>query len=70
MEILTELRLRQWARKNYVAASERNDQDWHPVVLSEMRRRDQEVDRLQQSIGSIIISNGVLQLARSRHDIR
>jgi hypothetical protein len=37
-----ELRLRRWARENYVTAGLRNAA-WHPVVLDEMRRRDQEL---------------------------
>jgi hypothetical protein len=36
-----ELRLRRWARENYVAVEFR-DQTWHAVVLDEMRRKDQE----------------------------
>ncbi|MBI5758286.1 MAG: hypothetical protein HZA46_07200 [Planctomycetales bacterium] len=36
-----EMRLRTWARQNYVR-SEHRDQEWHPVVLAEMHRKDQE----------------------------
>src|SRR5262249_42278921 len=36
-----ELRLRRWARENYVAVEFR-DQNWHAVVLDEMRRKDEE----------------------------
>jgi hypothetical protein len=36
-----ELRLRRWARENYVPAASR-DQTWHAVVLDEMLRKDQE----------------------------
>ena len=36
-----ELRLRRWARENYVPVESR-DQAWHSVVLDEMRRKDQE----------------------------
>ena len=36
-----ELRLRRWARENYVPVQSR-DQAWHAVVLDEMRRKDQE----------------------------
>src|SRR5579871_2462851 len=38
---IEELRLRRWARENYVPVEER-DQAWHAVVLDEMRRKDQE----------------------------
>ncbi len=37
-----ELRLRRWARENYVAVGER-DSTWHAVVLDEMRRKDEEL---------------------------
>jgi hypothetical protein len=36
-----ELRLRRWARENYVPAAAR-DEEWHAVVLDEMRRKDEE----------------------------
>ena len=39
---IEELRQRRWARENYVPVDMR-DQRWHPVVLDEMRRRDDEV---------------------------
>lgn len=39
---IDEIRLRTWARKNYTPASER-DENWHPVVLDEMIRKDAEV---------------------------
>lgn len=38
-----EMRLRTWARKNYAPAEER-DEGWHPIVLEEMDRKDQESD--------------------------
>ena len=36
-----ELRLRRWARENYVSADLR-DSHWHAVVLDEMRQKDQD----------------------------
>jgi hypothetical protein len=42
ISLIQELRLRQWARRNYVPLEARRDDEWHPVVLDEMRRRDQE----------------------------
>lgn len=42
IDLIGELRLRQWARLNYVPESDRTD-DWHPIVLDEMRRRDGEL---------------------------
>jgi hypothetical protein len=41
LDFIEEIRLRRWARENYVAADERDDA-WHPVVLDEMRMKDQE----------------------------
>ena len=42
VDFIDELRLRRWARENYVAAPERN-RAWHPIILEEMRRKDGEV---------------------------
>ncbi len=39
-----ELRLRRWARENYVPMDQRS-LDWHPVVLQEMCDRDEELSR-------------------------
>ena len=36
-----EMRLRTWARKHYAPMDER-DESWHPIVLDEMERKDQE----------------------------
>ena len=46
MGLIEELRLRQWARRNYVPAQWRCDEDWHSIVLDEMRRRDAELQEL------------------------
>lgn len=37
-----EMRMRAWARRHY-APAENRDATWHPIVLDEMNRRDQEV---------------------------
>ncbi len=42
LELTAELRLRRWARHNYVPANRRSE-TWHPVVLQEMRCRDEEL---------------------------
>ncbi|HEY4260694.1 MAG TPA: hypothetical protein VGM98_11065 [Schlesneria sp.] len=42
IDLIDELQLRHWARTNYVAADTR-ESDWHPIVLDEMRRRDEEL---------------------------
>ena len=42
MDLVRELRLRQWARQNYVLEDSRKS-TWHPIVLDEMQRRDLEL---------------------------
>ncbi len=42
IDLIRELRLRQWARTHYVPADMRSD-SWHPLVLDEMHRRDAEL---------------------------
>jgi len=42
VDFIEELRLRRWARENYVATDDR-DRAWHPIILEEMRRKDGEV---------------------------
>ena len=39
---IKELRLRRWARQNYVPLEDR-ESSWHPIVLAEMRQRDMEL---------------------------
>lgn len=41
LDFIEELRLRRWARENYVPAPERKG-SWHPVVHDEMDRKDAE----------------------------
>lgn len=41
LDFIEELKLRRWARENYVA-SEVRDARWHPIVLEEMMRKDGE----------------------------
>lgn len=41
IDAVEELRLRTWARQNFVAEAERN-LDWPPIVLDEMDRIDRE----------------------------
>jgi hypothetical protein len=41
IDLTRELRLRRWARENYVATEDR-DAEWHPVVLHEMALIDEE----------------------------
>jgi hypothetical protein len=41
LDVIGEIRLRTWARRNYVPESDRDD-TWHPVILDEMGRIDLE----------------------------
>lgn len=41
VDFIEELRLRRWARENYVPSPER-DTAWHPIILDEMSRKDSE----------------------------
>lgn len=41
VDFIEELRLRRWARENYVPASERPI-SWHPIIHEEMDRKDAE----------------------------
>lgn len=41
VDLIEEMRLRTWARKNYLPSKDR-DESWHPIVLDEMNRIDQE----------------------------
>jgi hypothetical protein len=42
LDLIEELRLRRWARLNYVAAEDRSPK-WHAVILNEMALRDLEL---------------------------
>lgn len=42
MDLIMEFRLRRWARAHYVPAAARRA-EWHPVILDEMRRKDEDL---------------------------
>ncbi|MBI1315133.1 hypothetical protein GC176_27900 [bacterium] len=69
---IAELRLRQWARRHYVPVGVRCDEDWHPVVLDEMRRCDEEraLTEVATSLPGfdIVTSSGIVPLEPSRHE--
>lgn len=44
IDFIEELRLRRWARENYVQPEVR-DHTWHPIVLDEMNRKDRETQQ-------------------------
>jgi hypothetical protein len=41
LDFVEELKMRRWARENYVPEGKR-DAGWHPVILEEMIRKDGE----------------------------
>ena len=41
LDLIEELRLRRWARENYVPPENRQ-RTWHPVVHEEMNKKDTE----------------------------
>ena len=41
LDLIEELRLRRWARENFVPTDQRQT-NWHPVILEEMDRKDCE----------------------------
>lgn len=67
LDFVAELKLRQWARRNYVTPDLRRDDDWHPVVLEEMRLRDDELATMEP-LRTIVTSAGIVPLQPSRHD--
>ena len=46
LDFIEELRLRRWARENYVPRQQRQ-LSWHTVVLDEMARKDSEVGEIE-----------------------
>jgi hypothetical protein len=42
LDFIEELRMRRWARENYVPREQRKH-SWHPVVHEEMEKKDLEV---------------------------
>ena len=43
MDMIEELKMRRWARENYVPRDERPN-SWHPVVHEEMEKKEIESD--------------------------
>jgi hypothetical protein len=46
VDFIEELRLRRWAREHYVPA-DRRESSWHPVILDEMLRKENERNEVQ-----------------------
>ena len=43
LDVIQEIRMRTWARQNYLPAQERGG-DLHPVAIDEMNRMDSETE--------------------------
>jgi hypothetical protein len=54
VDFIEELRLRRWARENYVPEGRRAE-SWHPIVLEEMSRRDAE--KAPQDDGFVLVGS-------------
>jgi hypothetical protein len=48
LDFIEELRMRRWARENYVPHGRRQD-SWHPVVHDEMSKKDFENSRTENA---------------------
>lgn len=51
VDFIEELRLRRWARENYVPKGER-EENWHPIIHEEMRLKDRESFALGVPVGA------------------
>jgi hypothetical protein len=49
LDFIEELRMRRWARENYVPRTQRQ-LSWHPVVLDEMDRKEDEMSAVDTPI--------------------
>lgn len=49
LDFIEEIRLRRWARENFVALDDRSE-SWHPVVLDEMRMKDIEAQQAEDEL--------------------
>jgi len=66
LDLVAELRLRQWARRNYVPAEQRDDAEWHAAVVNEMERIDRDFS-LAERPQEVVTSTGVVPLEPSQH---
>ena len=46
LDFIEELRLRRWARENYVPR-DRRELSWHPIILDEMSRKEDEMAQVE-----------------------
>jgi hypothetical protein len=48
LDFIEELRMRRWARENYVPRSRRQN-TWHPIVHDEMTKKELEAARIESA---------------------
>ncbi len=65
LDLIEELRLRRWAREEYVPAAMRSPR-WHPVVHDEMARRDRELEDERSSPPLMLLAGPHAFRQRSR----
>ncbi len=51
LDLIEELRLRRWARENYVPRGQRQ-KSWHPIVHDEMKKKDGEAGEEERTPAS------------------
>lgn len=60
--LLAEFRLRRWARMHYVSSDQRKE-TWNPIVLDEMRIKDQEMREAEENSMKARVSSMYVPLA-------
>lgn len=60
--LLTEFRLRRWARMHYVSTDQRKA-TWNPIVLDEMKIKDQEMHEAEENSNKARVSSMYVPLA-------
>jgi len=60
--LAAELRMRRWARLHYVSSDQRKE-TWNPIVLDEMRRKDQEMLEAEDNSMKARVSSMYVPLA-------
>ncbi|QDV21507.1 hypothetical protein Pan153_61970 [Gimesia panareensis] len=63
--LLTEFRLRRWARMHYVSSDQRKA-TWNPIVLDEMNMKDQEMHEAEENSMKARVSSMYVPLAPGR----
>ena len=53
VDFIEELRLRRWARENYVPAENRS-RTWHPIILEEMLHKDEDIEPAEVLVATSI----------------